>query len=86
LLFPLYVVACITNAIITIIGFVQYVRYRMAERPESAGPGPAEHDRLNRLEKKWQSIHFITLALFVFFGVLICVQLSHRYNTPHINY
>ena len=58
------------NALVTIIAFFQYVRFRMANRPD--------------LEKKWQSIHFATLALFVLFGVLILVQLSHRLNTKVI--
>jgi hypothetical protein len=72
LLFTLSVIACIANAVVTVVAFFQYIRYRMADRPE--------------LEKKWRSLHFITLSLFVFFGVLICVQLSHRYNLPRINY
>lgn len=66
MLFPLYVIACIANAIVTIIAFFLYVRYRMTDRPQ--------------LEKKWQSIHFITLSLFVLFGVLILVHLSNRLN------
>ena len=70
LLFSLTIIACIGNALVTVIAFFQYVRFRMADRP-----GP---------EKKWQSIHFITLTLFVLFGVLICVQLSHRLNTKII--
>ena len=70
LLFQLSIIACIGNAIVSVVAFFQYVRFRMADRP-----GP---------EKKWQSIHFITLTLFVVFGVLICVQLSHRLNTKII--
>ena len=69
LLFQLSVIACIGNAVVTVVAFFQYVRYRMANQPEP--------------EKKWQSIHFTTLALFVLFGVLICVQLSHRLNGHH---
>ena len=67
MLFQLYVIACIANALITVIAFFQYVRFRMANKSES--------------EKKWQSIHFITLALFVLFGVIILVQLSNRLNS-----
>lgn len=66
MLFQLYIAACILNAVITIIAFIQYIRFRMTDLP-----GP---------EKKWQTIHFITLALFVFFGVLILVHLSNRLN------
>jgi hypothetical protein len=34
-------------------------------------------------EKKWMKVHFITLALFVFFGVLILVHLTNKYNGQH---
>jgi uncharacterized membrane-anchored protein len=68
--FTLSVIACVANAVVTVVAFFQYVRMRMADRPA--------------LEQKWRSIHFLTLALFVFFGVIVLVQLSHRLNTAHI--
>lgn len=60
----------------------------MADRSELPGLTAREHAqrlaRLDRVEKTWQSLHFITLSLFVLFGVLILVQLSHRLNTRTI--
>jgi hypothetical protein len=67
LLYAFYVAAAIANAVLSIVAFVQYVRFRMADIPEK--------------EKKWQSLHFITLALFILFGVLILVKLTDRYNS-----
>ncbi len=69
MLFPLYIIACIVNAIITVVAFFQYIRFRMEDLP-----GP---------EQKWRSIHFVTLALFVLFGVFILVHLSNRLNSHH---
>lgn len=65
-LFIFYIVACIGNAIVTIVAFFLYVKARMAE--------------LDKKEKKYQSLHFITLSLFVLFGVLILIHLSNRLN------
>jgi hypothetical protein len=56
----------------------------------SAGDEPASEAhsqrlaRLDRLESRYQSIHFITLALFVLFGVLILVHLSNKLNSGTI--
>jgi high-affinity Fe2+/Pb2+ permease len=68
-LFTLYIVAGIANALISILAFFQYLRMRMANRPVP--------------EKKWITIHFITLALFIFFGVLVLVHLSSKLNSQH---
>jgi hypothetical protein len=70
LIFNLTVACCIVNAMVTIVTFFLYVRARLTNRPEA--------------ERRFMTIHFITLALFVFFGVLVCVQLSHRLNTKVI--
>jgi hypothetical protein len=37
-------------------------------------------------EQRYRQIHFISLALFVLFGVLLLIELSHRYNLPQISY
>ena len=66
MLFIFYIVACIGNAIVTIIAFFLYVKVRLSNKDEQ--------------EKKYQSLHFITLALFVLFGVLILIVLSNRLN------
>ena len=80
MLFRLTVLLCILNAVMTIITFVLYVKARMANREEQPDHQPEEHARrvaaLDKLEQKYKSIHFITLALFVLFGVLILVQIT----------
>lgn len=68
-MFTFYIIAGILNAIVSVAAFFQYIRYRMRSQ---SGP-----------EKKWLSIHFITLALFVFFGVLVLVHLSNKLNGQH---
>jgi hypothetical protein len=42
--------------------------------------------RLERREQRYQQTHFISLVLFVLFGVLILIEMSHRYNPPRIDY
>lgn len=64
------IIACIANALVTTVSFFLYVRARLAG--------------LDRLEKRCQAIHFITLALFVLFGVLILVHLSNELNSGTI--
>ena len=84
MLFQLYIVACIANAIVTIVTFFIYVRTRLASREQLPGDTAEQYtkklDGLERREKLFQSIHFITLALFVLFGVLILIQLSGKLN------
>jgi cytochrome bd-type quinol oxidase subunit 2 len=67
LIFQLTVAACAASGIVSVITFVLYVRARLDYREEA--------------ERIYQSIHFITLALFVLLGVLLLVQLSNRLNT-----
>lgn len=87
-MFQLYVILCIANAIITIVFFFLYVQARMAHRSEDPRRTPEQQAKyladLDRKESRYQSIHFITLSLFVLFGVLILVQLSDRFNPKHI--
>lgn len=68
--FAFCIVACIANAIVTIVSFFLYVRARLAYK--------------ERLEHRYQAIHFITLALFVLFGVLVLVHLSNKANSGTI--
>jgi hypothetical protein len=89
LLFKFFVAACLLNATVSITTFVLYVRTRLADRSQPERHfDEAEHLRrtasLDQKEHFYQSVHFITLALFVLFGVLILVQLSHRLNRPHL--
>ena len=64
------IIACIVNAIVTMVTFFLYVRARLASR--------------ERLEDRYRTIHFITLALFVLFGVLVLVHLSSKLNSGTI--
>lgn len=84
LLFALTIAACIINAIITVASFFLYVRARLADRSENTLSDPGEHTRrlarLDRKERFYQTLHFITLGLFVLFGVLILIHLSNHLN------
>ena len=61
-MFSLYIILCIACAIVTLVSFLLYVRARMANRVAE--------------EKRYLSIHYISLFLFVFFGVMILIHLS----------
>ena len=90
MLFIFYIVACVGNAIVTIVAFLLYVKTRLADRTEDRHADAtgvideAGHARrlaeLDRKEKRYQSLHFITLTLFVLFGVLILIHLSGKLN------
>jgi hypothetical protein len=84
LLFHFYVIACIVNATITIGSFFLFIRTRLTSREPAPGITPGQHAQrlkeLDRRERRYQSIHFITLALFVLFGVLILAYLSGKLN------
>lgn len=67
------IAASIVCGVVSVVSFLLYVRYRMRPGAELQ-------------EQRYQQIHFISLALFVLFGVLILVDLSHRYNPPRITY
>jgi hypothetical protein len=85
----LLIPASILSALVTIVSFFLYVRYRMHPRREEGdtdGNADQQNARLDRQEGKYRQIHFISLALFVLFGVLILIELSHRYNQPRISY
>ena len=69
MLFQLYIIACIASALVSVAAFFRYVRFRMKDQPDR--------------EKKWMAIHFIALALFVFFGVLVLIHLSNKLNGQH---
>jgi hypothetical protein len=76
--------ACIGNGVVTTVAFFLYVKARLADRTETRHATKEAHDaslaELDKNEKKYQSLHFITLCLFVLFGVLILVHLSNRLN------
>jgi len=68
----LLITGCVCSGIVSIASFFLYVRSRMQYREEK--------------ERRFQQVHFSSLALFVVFGVLILIELSHRYNPPRIRY
>lgn len=85
MIFTLLIFLCITSAIAMLITFFLYIRARMADRTESQGSDPGEHAGrlavLDRRERRYLALHFITLFLFVLFGVLILVHLSDSINS-----
>jgi threonine/homoserine/homoserine lactone efflux protein len=68
----LLIPACILSGLVAVVSFFLYVHYRMNFREKE--------------EQRYRQIHFISLALFVLFGVLLLIELSHRYNLPQISY
>jgi hypothetical protein len=81
-IFRLAVLLCILSAITTIVGFFLYIRARMAERKdEYSGDDHLQYNAaLDRKEQAYQSLHFISLLIFVALGVFILVQLSGKLN------
>jgi len=85
MIFTLLIIGCIASAIATLITFFLYLRARMAERAEDHGGDPEGYARriavLDRQERRYLALHFITLFLFILFGVLILVHLSDSINS-----
>jgi len=80
-LFVLLVILCIGSAMTTLISFILYLRARTAERdhPDELRPDHLyRHEQLDRKERMYQTVHFISLAIFVFLGVLVLVMISRR--------
>lgn len=85
MIFTLLIILCIVNAIATLITFFLYIRARMADRTEVQDGDPDGQTKrlavLDREERRWLSLHFITLFLFILFGVLILIRLSDSINS-----
>ncbi len=85
MIFTLLIIGCIASAIVTLITFILYIRARLADRTEALDSDPGGHAArvavLDRQERRYLSLHFITLCLFVLFGVLILIQLSDSINS-----
>ena len=80
-LFILLVALCIGSALTTLVSFTMYIRTRMAERdhPDEMGHDQRRrHAELDRKERLYQSIHFISLLVFVMLGVLLLVIIARR--------
>lgn len=81
LLFICLVTLCIGSALTTLISFILYLKARTAERdhPDELRPDHQDrHGQLDRKERLYQSIHFISLFIFVVLGALILVIISRR--------
>ena len=57
------IAVCILTGLVSAITFILYVRARMKEEEQK--------------EKKFQTIHYLSLFAFVFFGVIILIMLSN---------
>ena len=79
-LFTVLVLFCIASALTTLISFILYLRARTAIRdhPDEENPDVLRHALLDKKERKYQSIHFISLLIFVTLGVVILVMISRR--------
>ena len=86
IILELNIAACIASAAAAITTFVLYVKARMADRSEDPRLDATRMARrlseLDRKERRYQSIHYITLSLFFFLGVLLLIQLAIYYNGP----
>jgi len=83
--FTLLIIGCIASAIATLITFFLYIRVRMADRT-AAGDGDSDVRArrvalLDRQERRYLALHFITLFLFILFGVLILIHFSDSINS-----
>ena len=67
MMFSLVIILCIASGIATLIFFFLYIKARMAG--------------LDRQERRYLSLHFIMLFLFVLFGILILIHLSDSINS-----
>jgi hypothetical protein len=85
-IFQLTVVCCIASAIAMIIGFLLYVKARMADRTEDPRLDETQQAqrlaRLDRDERRYQTLYFIMGFLFFALGILILIQLSIRVSGP----
>ena len=81
LFFASLVILCVASALTSLVGFVLYLKARTAERdhPDEMEPDShRRHEELLRKEQVYQSIHFISLLVFVVLGVLILIAISRR--------
>ena len=79
MLLPILVILAVVSAIITIISFILFIRARLAERSHPDDEVDVLRDAgLDRKERVYQRIHFLSLFVFVVFGVLILIIISHR--------
>jgi Na+/H+ antiporter NhaC len=78
MLLSILVILAILCALITITSFVFYVRARLAERahPDDEDVDVLRDAGLDRKERLYQTIHFLSLLIFVILGVLILIIMS----------
>lgn len=80
MLLTVLVILAIASAITTLISFVFYIRARLAERahPDDEDADALRDAGLDRKERLYQGIHFLSLCIFVVLGVLILIIISRR--------
>jgi hypothetical protein len=80
MLLTILVVFAIISALVTIISFVLYIRARIAERahPDEEDADVMRDLQLDKKERYYQSIHFLSLCIFVVLGVLILIIIARR--------
>jgi len=80
MLLSILVILAVASALVTIISFIFYIRARLAERahPDDKDVDVLRDAGLNRKERLYQGIHFLSLCIFVVLGVLILIIISHR--------
>jgi hypothetical protein len=80
MILPILVILAIVSALVTIFSFVLYLRARVAERahPDDADADTRRDADLDRKERFYQSIHFLSLWIFIVLGVFILIIIAHR--------
>jgi len=80
MLLTILAILAIVSAIITIISFVFYIRARLAQRshPDDEVIDVLRDAELDKKERRYQGIHFLSLCIFIVLGVFILIIISHR--------
>jgi hypothetical protein len=82
MLLSILVILAAVSAVISLISFALFIRARLAERahPDEEDADVVRDAELDKRERSYQSIHFLSLLVFVVLGVLILIIISHRVN------
>ncbi|HMI60071.1 MAG TPA: hypothetical protein VK518_04160 [Puia sp.] len=76
----------VLSGISAFVSFCLYLKTRIVERdhPDEQNPDLRRSAALDRQEKTYQRLHFISLLLFVILGVVILVLIPPHPTTPGI--
>ncbi|HEY4205279.1 MAG TPA: hypothetical protein VGM31_00640 [Puia sp.] len=82
MLLTLLVILAVISMLVSVISFVLFIRARLAVRahPDDEDADVARDAELDRKERSYQSIHFLSLLIFLVLGVLILIMISHKVN------